>query len=157
MALEKELFQPSLKEDWQTTESYDIRKLFYISFFGGVIPTLILGTRNAKWLKINSKIIYLLIFSGIIIYLGKILVLSYLTLTNLYDDHGRLTKTIYKVGSVLLYIGYYFAMKQKFNEHLFYNRNIKPILRVSLLLIFIGIIADIFFLTLGVGILENFI
>ena len=71
--MEENLFKPTIQEgQFEATKSYDINKLFYVAFFGGILATIIVSTRNAKWLKITKQTINLLIGIGIGLLLVKV-------------------------------------------------------------------------------------
>lgn len=153
----EELFQPSLNDEWQETKSYDISKLFYVSFFGGIIPTIVLGTKNARWLNISKKYINVLLFFGIGILLAKFVAYSYLYAINLDQEYSRELKTIYKLGSILLFGAYYKILKTNYKRHIALFGTTKPILKDSLIWIGIAIVIEFILLIGGVVIIDYFI
>ena len=71
MTKSQDLYQSSLENGWQDSKSYDINQLLYVAFFGGVIPLIVLGRRNANWLQVSNKKLIPLIIIGIILIIGK--------------------------------------------------------------------------------------
>lgn len=154
--MEQEIFQPSLQENVNyRTQSFDIGKIFYVAFFGGVIPTVVLGTKNAKWLGIDKKWIYLMIGLGAAILTVKAIVTG-MIVEGYLDFDRRMLRWIFKGASILLYLGYYGMMKQKFQQHTILGGTTKPILKEAVIWILIGIVIEIVVLTAG-GFLVGYI
>lgn len=151
----EDLFQPSLKQDNdRELKTYDISKLFYVAFFGGVVPTIALGTQNAKWLRIDKKLITLMIILGHLLLFSKVIVAS-LLLGEYIEVSTRTIRWIYKVGSLLLYMGYYSLMKNKFKQLIITNGNLQPMLKDAIKWIVIGIIVEVILLSLGGSLIQN--
>jgi hypothetical protein len=72
--MSQDIYQPSLEqgEDYQT-RTYDINRLWYVAFLGGLVPTMILAARNAGWLRVDRKIINLVTGLGAAMLLVKLL------------------------------------------------------------------------------------
>lgn len=141
------LYQPSLKEGWKETKSYDINNFFLVAFFGGVIPLLVLGTKNATWLKVSKKVIYSLIALGILLLAMKFTFVYFVTNGTIEMDN-RMIRYGYKIGCVLLYLLYRKVLKQPFQQHMITVDQTLPILKPALLWIMVGIIVEIILLSL---------
>lgn len=147
--MREDIFKASLNNDSSSiTQIYDINRFFYVAFFGGIIPTIVLGTKNLRWLKINKKLSNLFIAIGIIILLSKVTV-ACLILGKFLVFNRRYLSRSYKIATVILYLGYYAVMKQKFKQHLFLGGQIKPLLKDSIQWIIIGIIIEAFLILVG--------
>ncbi|BBK76129.1 MULTISPECIES: hypothetical protein [Clostridium] len=137
-----ELFQPSLKnQNYEGLKSYNITKLFYVAFIGGIIPTIALGSKNAKWLGIDKKYInFMMILGGIILFI-KFTVCG-LVVANYLDVSSRKIRYIYKIASVFIYIGYSFLMRDKFNLYNIMDHSYQPMLKDAIKWIIIAIIVE---------------
>lgn len=147
--MNNELLTPSLDNDEiQKLKSYDISQLFIVAFFGGIIPTVILGYINMKWLKINKKVIVLSIILGVLLLASKVCLVT-LYYTEVIDLTQRSVRLISKIGAVVLYGFYYLLMKSKFRLYqLFYNET-EPLLKPAIKWIIFGIIVEVIFLSVG--------
>ncbi len=141
--MQEELFKPSLSYDSEKmeTKTYDIRKILYVAFFGGVIPTVALGTKNSKWLGINKKIVYALICAGVLILATKMVVVS-MFYSKFINVDRRVINLGYKGLSLLLYLAYYRCFKLSFNKHTFLGGETTPILKDAIIWILIGIVTE---------------
>lgn len=147
--MSENIYQPSLKsEDYNETASYDIAKLFYVAFFGGVIPTVVLGTKNARGLKLDKIITGLMIGIGVVILAAKIVLVSLMNVRYFAAD-SRYIRWIYRGVCVLLYLGYYWAMKQRFKQHLVTVGTTKPLLKDAIIWIIVGSVAEFILLIAG--------
>lgn len=120
-----DLLRPSLKKSEEyKTKSYDITNFFYLSFFGGILPTLILGTQNAKWLRANKTFTYVLLFMGIVVILLKAIVMSLAAKEMLSYDPSTLRWGA-RIIAVLFGFAYYRLLKPKYKQHqTFYGETI---------------------------------
>ncbi|MCP4152841.1 MAG: hypothetical protein GY757_34230 [bacterium] len=151
--MNNELFEPSIPDDHKPSKSYNISYLFYSAFFGGLIPTMVLCSRNAAWLYIKEKTIHKLIAAGIILLVFKIFLMGYfmsgmeggLQLGEVLGQSKRLMRIASKIMAVLLYLGYYMVMKKAFTRHIATGGETEPLLSEAIIWILTG------------GILENII
>lgn len=137
----EKLFTPSLTEEDEKVEVYDINKFLYVAFFGGVIPLVALATKTAKQLKISNNIIAILAAAGGLILFGK----YFIAYTIFNDQPIMTTRTLrwaYKAASVILYLGYYKVMKERFIIHINYSKSIKPIFKDAVIWFLIGILIE---------------
>lgn len=149
-----ELFQPSLKnQNYVGLKSYNISKLIYVAFFGGIIPTVALGTQNAKWLRIDKKFINLMIILGGLVLFSKVIAVG-LVLAHYLEVSSRTIKLMYRVGSLLVYLGYSFIMRGKFKQHNIIGGSYQPMLNDAIKWIIIGIIIEFILLSIGGGIIS---
>ena len=153
--MSEDLFQPSLKHgEYEETKSYNISRIFYIAFFGGVIPTVALGTKNAKWLKVDNKIIALMMALGGLILFSKIIVAGLYT-AKVLAVSSSVIKWSYRGATLLLYMGYYFLMRQKFQQHVVLGGKIEPILKDTVIWIIVAIAVEAVLLVLGGYVIRN--
>jgi hypothetical protein len=141
MMNKEKLFTASLSEEDEKVEIHDIRRLFYVAFFGGIIPLVGLAAKLARQLKVDRKTIMLLAALGAVILIGK-----YAIAFTLFDGQPimdrRTLSWIYKAGSCLLYLACYKVMKEKFAIHIGLGGEIKPILWDALAWILAGTLAE---------------
>lgn len=138
----KDLFKPTLTEDNTISmESYNIKSLFYVAFFGGVIPTIWLGTKNAKLLNIDKKKINLLIATGIIFLSIKMLVI-WMSFSGLLIVSRRIITWTYRGLTLILYLGYYLGMKKEYDQHVFFGGKIRSMGKEWILPFVVGIIVE---------------
>lgn len=143
------MLKPSLNEmEDANYKSYDISKLFYVSFFGGVIPLIILGTKNAKWLRLKKNNIYILASIGILMILLKVIVVGLLVAKQIIVDPTYL-KWGFRLLSVCLFLGYYYSMKGKFEKFILLDQEVQPILKHALGWIAVAIVVEWILLTIG--------
>lgn len=137
-----ELFQPSLisNED-MSLKTYDISKLFFVAFFGGLIPTVVLGTKNAKWLRLEKKYISIMLAFGGVLLLTKVIATGMLV-AHLIQVSTRTLRLIFRVGSILVFLGYNYLMKNKVRQHQVLNGTFEPMLGEAVKWTVIGIIIE---------------
>lgn len=147
MTKSQELYQSSLDKGWKETKSYDINKLFFVAFFGGVIPLIVLGMRNAKWLQVPVKHLYPILAVGVLLIVGKfLLVLPTVEGSLPFDERGL--KYGYKIGCVLLFLFLKYILNKPFQQHMFTEGGTEPLLKTAIIWTLIG--AAIEFLVLAV-------
>jgi len=147
--VDNKLLTPTLKiEGIIETKTYDISKLFYVAFFGGTIPTTILLARNAKWLRLSNKCIFLIYLVGTLILLSKVTVASLIT-GHIINFNQREIRLGVKVADVVLYLIVYFLMKERFTKHILTGGDTEPLLKTSIVWIAIGILIEFILLTIG--------
>lgn len=147
--MSSELFQPSLKnQNFEDIETYDIHKLFYVAFFGGIIPTSVLCSKNAKGLKLNRKIISFMVVLSILILLAKVIFVGLMT-SHYITVNTRYSRWIFRVINVIFYLIYYRFMKPGFNMHIFDGGETKPLLKDAIKWILIGIVIEFVLLFTG--------
>lgn len=123
------LFQASLNKDEEIKmESYNLSYLLYVAFFGGLVPLMALGTKNAKRLGIDKKIINILIAVGSLMLLSKVIV-SGMVVSKVLVINSRTIRWFYRIASVLLYIVYNRVMSKRYNIFLVYGGQPTPILK----------------------------
>jgi hypothetical protein len=100
--MEQELFQPTLtSKNRRPPRSFNIVSLFYVAFFGGVIPLVVLGTLNALWLKVDKRITAALAVSGALILTGAVI-------------GGTDNIMLFQGLTLILFMAYYQAMKSRY-------------------------------------------
>ncbi|MBT2659756.1 hypothetical protein [Bacillus sp. ISL-45] len=128
-----ELLQPSLDQEWKKTKTYDINRLFLVAFFGGTIPTITLGTRNAKWLNVPDKTIHLLIGAGILFTIADIVFITLFFQGFFAPESKPLLKFGFKLLAIILFFMYRKVMTKPFEFHLMTNGEITPIFKPAIL------------------------
>ena len=136
------LYESSLDQGWHETKTYDINKLFLVAFFGGVIPMLVLGIRNAIWLRVSLKWMYPLIAFGIALLLTKYLLYVPSIEGEAFVDN-RMVSFGYKAGSIILFIFFKLLLNKAFNQHLVTHGETEPLLKDAIIWIIIGGIIEV--------------
>lgn len=147
--MDKDIFKPSLKEDGiRKTDTYDIRKLFYVAFFGGTIPITILGVRNSRWLGVKKGFVTAFYLIGALILVSKIFVVA-LYMGDALEISSRNIRLGVRVADVLLYAFMYMVMNPKYKMHLMTGGEEQPLFKNALKWIIIGIVAELALLSAG--------
>jgi hypothetical protein len=136
------LYESSLEQGWNETKTYDINKLFLVAFFGGVIPILALGIKNAKWLKVSLKWIYPLIAFGVILLLAKYLLYVPSIEGEAFIDN-RTVRFGYKAGSIILFLLFKLLLNKAFKQHLVTQGETEPLLKDAIVWIVMGGIIEV--------------
>jgi hypothetical protein len=133
-----ELFAPSLGKGWRETRSYEVDRLFLVAFFGGTIPMMILGTRNAKWLNVSKRVINGLIATGVLFtILG--FGLFYMAVEGEYStETTQAIKFAIRALAVVLFFLYRMVLKKPYQQHLVTNGELTPLLKPAILWIIAG-------------------
>lgn len=149
--MEENILEPSLDDaQWEQTRSYNISKLFYVAFFGGIIPTIITSAKNAKWLKVDKKIINTVIGLGIVLLLLKVIAISAMLNGFLISmEYKRYLRWGSRLAAVLLYLLSFKVMKEKYRKHIILGGEDEPLLKDAIVYIVIGIIIEFVLLLLG--------
>ncbi|WP_043931135.1 hypothetical protein [Bacillus sp. EB01] len=132
-----ELFQPSLQDGWSKTKSYDINHFFLVAFFGGPIPMMVLGSRNAKWLNVPKQHIYLLVAIGVVVQIFN-LVMFYMYSNDAFAEGNRMPRLSMQILSILLFFLYKFVLNKPYQQHMRTDGEILPLFKPALLWILIG-------------------
>jgi hypothetical protein len=156
-----ELLRPSLGEGWQETKSYELSQLFYVAFFGGILSTIILGIRNAKWLNVDKKLINIMIGIGAAVMIAKIGIVAWVlhgysdfkSMVTAGREELRTLKWVFTAAAVMLFIVYRQLMKPKFQQHLYTGGEVVPLFKDGLLWCLVGGLLETILLILGVGLI----
>lgn len=129
MAENNELLKPSIPEDFEPTKSFSISWFSLIGLFLGVICMALIGTRNAKWLKIKSCVIYGMLAACILVFVSKYIVL-FLAYCGAFGfdapEHLRLIKNVFRALYLLVSFCYYFLLKGAYQKHMYTVRTTEP-------------------------------
>jgi hypothetical protein len=136
----------------QAIKTYQISRLFYVVCFGGVIAIVVLGSRNAQWLQIDKKMIGFMMILGVAILLFKLIAIG-LAAINYIQIEVKNICWIYSIGCVLLYLGYYFLMKEKFKHHIAAGGEVQPMLKDAIIWSVAGMLLESGLVVTGVGII----
>lgn len=132
-----DLFQPSLKDGWNKTKSYDINRFFLVAFFGGPIPMMVLGTKNAKWLNVPKLQTNLLLATSTLMLLTEV-VIFYLYADGAFAEENRIPRYAMQFLSIILFLLYKYVLNKPFQQHLLLDGVIKPLFKPALIWIIIG-------------------
>lgn len=154
MVKTNELFQPSLENGWKETKTYEINRLFLVAFFGGTIPTIILGTRNARWLNVPKKYINLLIVLGVLFTIFDFGLFYFYTQGDFSPDSRPLIKFGLKLSAIILFFLYKLVLNKPFQQHMVIDGEITPILKPAILWIVIGGIIEFIAMTTAFTIVD---
>lgn len=161
--MSKDIFQASLQDgEAGSTKSYDIRKFFYVAFFGGIIATLILALKNAKWLKAGDKVLKIIFIAGCAALLIKVVIsgnaLNWIASIESLSPAGiKQAKWVLRGVSVGFYLFIYYLLKDKFHQHMVTIGDTEPLLKDSIFLIAIGGIIETIIIFGGVFVIGFFI
>jgi hypothetical protein len=148
-----DIFQASLQEgEYDSTKSYDIGKFIYIAFFGGIIPTLILSLKNAKWLKADHRVLKIIFVAGIAALLIKVVILgvSLDWVTSFQSISSSGSRWLMRGVSVGFFLASNYLLKDKYHQHLVIIGETEPLLKDAIIWIFIGKIIESIILFVGV-------
>ncbi|WP_053598227.1 hypothetical protein [Bacillus sp. FJAT-18017] len=135
--LDNDLFQPSLKDGWSKTKSYDINHFFLVAFFGGPIPMMVLGTRNAKWLNVPKLHRYFLVAVSFLVLIFN-LVIFYMYSNGAFAEDNKMPRLSMQILSILLFFLYKYVLNKPYQQHVRMDGEILPLFKPALLWIVIG-------------------
>lgn len=128
-----ELYQPSLKPGINyVTKSYQLNNYILACLIGGFLPALVLGMRNAVWLRGNPLWRTIILLVGVALYL------------------------LLPVGVLRFFLGtwiglaYYFLLKRRYKVHEGVYATFQPLLPVALPCSFVGRILEAAYIVEGV-------
>ncbi|KEQ25141.1 hypothetical protein [Paenibacillus tyrfis] len=112
------LYETSLSQETiRRTKSYDIGNLFYVAFFGGVIALTVLANRTGRWLHVNPNVLRGFILVAALLYLGK-MGFYYAYFHHMIGLERVYVKYIARAAELLLFGGYYLALRQPYRQHM---------------------------------------
>lgn len=153
--MNEELFRPSLSdEDNEDIESYNINQLYIVTFLGGVIPTIVLGTKNFQSLKLSKKLASLLFGAGLIVLFAKIIIYGLASIGHINVDSTQL-RWGYRIASIILYFTYYMLMRDKYRLHMMVGGHQKPLVNDAIKWIIIGNVIEMVLLLSGKFIIQS--
>ncbi len=113
-------YEPLLTEKSKKTTTYRIANLFYIALIGGVFALTFIGLKNARMLHLKRSIVLKLLAFSIIILSVKI-VLIWTVLHHFELSAERFAFSLFKIPDLLLFAGYYHALKVPYRLHMVYH------------------------------------
>lgn len=141
--MQGDLYSPSLQDHAVTkTKSYNISGLFLVAFFGGIIGVTVLGIRNAQWLRLEKKLIQLLVAISVILFICKTFVV-YAISTGMLNIADSNVDNIVKAFGVLCFIFYYFMLKKPFKEHLAVGGDTEVLYKQGILWVLISVVIEV--------------
>lgn len=138
---EIDLYRPSLTKKWRPVKSFNIKSFILIAVFGGVIPFIILGTINARWLRAPGKDISLFVSAGLLLEAIKWLLFLQSSHGVIPVDYGPI-HIGYRIACVFLFIYYYQLMKKPFHFYLRTNSVTETLVQPGVYLIALGLLID---------------
>jgi len=115
------------------SQPYNPKWLWLIGLLGGVLPVLVLGTLNCKWLKFKKSATVVMALLGISFLLVEFLVLSLYIWTLMFNDLLSLgyilAYFLLHVLAITLGLLYYLMMKARATEHFEAGGSFRPILK----------------------------
>ncbi|MFZ5814406.1 MAG: hypothetical protein ACOY93_03795 [Bacillota bacterium] len=137
------LFEPVLQQGTAPTQSYDINKLIYVAFFGGPLAVAALGTRNALWLRVERKWIYLLAGVALLMLIGKLVWVA----MNPAVEQTRTVRYLFRGLAILLFFGYRWVMGPAYRQHEVLRGETLPLLKDGLIAVLVAGLVEFLLLT----------
>lgn len=134
-------FQVSEEYRASETKSYNIYHFFFVAFFGGVIPMMVLGTKNANWLHIPKKYSYSIIVVGILLLLSKYWAFS-LVFNGTLLIKAQVVRYLYKFVCLLYYYLYLVMLTRPYKQHLSNQGELLPIIKPAIVWVIIGAVVE---------------
>ena len=141
--MREDLLQPSLSEDYIPAKSFNLRYIYILAFFGGVVPIIGICGKNAKWLGIEKNKIYKLAALGIFFLIVKI-VLLFIHYSGTPELANRsVITTIYRICCLGLTYLYLRVMKEPYSRHRLANLPTERMRFYVILYMVVGFFVDI--------------
>lgn len=134
-------FNLSVDQSKRESKTYNIYQFFFIAFIGGVIPLMVMGTRNANWFNIPKKYSYSLIVIGIFLLMSKFWMFS-LVFQGTLLIKAQVVRYLYKFACLLFYYLYLVMLTKPYKEHLSNNGELTPIVKPAILWIVVGAVVE---------------
>lgn len=128
------LFEPVLQQGTAPTQSYEINKLIYVAFLGGPLALAALGTRNALWLRVERKWVYLLAGIAVLMLAGKLVWVA----LNPSLTETRTTRYLFRGLAILLFFGYRWALGPAYRQHEVLHGETVPLLRDGVIAVLVA-------------------
>ena len=139
-----------------STTDFGDEPLFYVAFFGGIIPLVALGVKNAKWLRVKKQMISMIIVVGVFLLLLKAVVTALVMGGSVVGFNLRFLRWGFRGVALLFYLGYRFLLRRQYHQHLVTVGEFEPMLRDAMIWIAAAIVIETVFLLLGMGIVNVF-
>ena len=143
-------YQLPLDQSKRETKTYNIYQFFFIAFIGGVIPLMVMGTKNANWFNIPRKYSYSLIVIGTFLLVSKFWMFS-LVFQGTLLIKAQVVRYLYKFACLLFYYLYLVILTKPYKEHLSNNGELTPIVKPALLWIVVGAVVELGLLRVVAG------
>lgn len=144
------VFQASVDQRENETKTYNIYHFFFIAFFGGVIPMMVLGTKNAKWFNIPKKYSYSIILVGILLLLSKYWAFS-LVFSGVLLVKVQVVRYAYKFACLLYYYLYLVMLTKPYKNHLRNQGDLTPIIKPAIIWVMVGAVVEFALLRLVIA------
>lgn len=135
------LYQPSLKDEEDGLKSYNISRIFYAAFFGGIVPAMVLCKQNAEMLKLKKQIINIMLIIGIAVFIAKLAIVG-LYYYQILMISGKAIRYIFKAAALIYYFAYSQIMRVKYNQFNITGGSYTPLLGPAVLWCIAGTIAE---------------
>lgn len=145
--MDPSLYEPSLQEETvYTMRPYNIHRLFYVAFFAGIIPTMVLCRESALELKLPKKTIHWMLALGVVFLLGRAALVGAVSIGALTLARTT-TKWIARGLNLLYYLVYYLFMRQAYTQCMMFGGEDKPMLKTALIWYVAGIVLELILYT----------
>jgi hypothetical protein len=146
------LYEPTLSTGTiRETRSYNIGSLVYVAFFGGVLALTVLATKNAKQLQVRPAIVQALIAASIVIFIAKMGV-YYAYFHHLIELDRSSVKFLARGADLLLFGGYFLAMRQPFKQHLVFGGETESLKKTGMIWCLVSVLFEVVCLAVIVNI-----
>lgn len=133
--------QHSIDQSVRDTKTYNIYQFFFIAFFGGVIPMMVLGTKNANWFKVPRLHSFSLIVIGIFLLASKFWAFSLIFQGTLIMK-AQVIRYVYKFACLLFYYLYLVILTKPYKEHISNNGDITSMVKPAILWVIVGAVVE---------------
>ncbi|NMD71649.1 hypothetical protein HHO41_15220 [Bacillus sp. DNRA2] len=140
--------QLTVEQQISEMKTYNIYHFFFIAFIGGVIPIMVLGTKNANWFNIPKKYSYSIIAVGIILLLSKYW-MFHLVFSGALLIKAQVVRYGYKFACLLYYYLYLVILTKPYKQHINSHGELTPIIKPAVTWIIVGIIVEFALLRLA--------
>ncbi len=121
-------------------KSYNITYLVFVAMFGGFLPLMIMGGKNAFWLKVDRELIWILTAIGTVLLLSEYSSAIYIWSkinagvdATYYNEIKQYVRLGFIVLSILLYFGYRRVMIDEFRQYSLMERIYSPLFLEAIL------------------------
>ena len=140
--MNEDLYRPSLDNDSVPKKSFKLDYIYFLAFFGGVIPIIGICGKNAKWLGVKTNTIIALASLGIAFLAIKSLLLFLYYSGTLEIERTTLITFIYRACSIVLTFFYMRSMKIPYARFRLSNQPAEAMAGYVVLFLVIGIVIE---------------
>lgn len=149
--MEPNLLKPSLQENASALYIYNINNFFYVAFFGGIIPTMVLMRENAIELKISKKTILLMLLTGIGVLVFEAVAVA-LQISEILTFDRRTLRWILRGITIIYFLIYYWIQKPTYQQCMMFGGKEIPLFKPAVKWVLVGMVIETF-LIMVVGVI----